>query len=269
MRTVQQLFVFIIAASVLSCASASGKQGAAVHDDAAGDSAAAENLMLTVRGINDNAPATISTSFTADGVSNGQKFKIEGTALFDRKGYYKISVVDYVFRSRVLDAYREMDSLYFYYPAEKKLLVDDVNRIDIYRYTGFQTSFDLIYTLLTGGIPMLSDSRVTKCVAGSEADSYNLVLENTDYMQNIYFKSGIPERIMIIHKTTRDRMEIYLKSRITKDKSVFYKSIRIVAPEKNISANINFLSPSLNAEIKPEKFKREVFKKDVEVIKVN
>jgi hypothetical protein len=64
-------------------------------------------------------------------------------------------------------------------------------------------------------------------------------------------------------------MEIYLKSRITKDKSVFFKSIRIVAPEKNISANINFLSPSLNAEIKPEKFKREVFKKDVEIIKVN
>lgn len=269
MITKKHIVIILTAVLLVSCATAAEKQPVTVQDAVTGDSAAAENLMLVIRTINDNAPATISTSFTADGINNGQKFKIEGTAVFDRKGYYKISIVDFVFRSRVLDAYREIDSLYFYYPAEKKLLVDDANRIDIYRYTGFQTSFDLMYTLLTGGIPMLRDSKVTKCVAGSETDSYNLVLENTDYMQNIYFKSGFPERIMIIHKTTKDRMEIYLKSRITKDKSVFFKSIRIVAPEKNISANINFLSPSLNAEIRPEKFKREVLKKDVEIIKVN
>lgn len=269
MITKQHLVIILTVASLLSCATAREKETATAQGTVTGDSSAAERLMLTVKEINDNAPATISTSFTADGVSNGQKFKIEGTAIFDRKCCYRISVVDYVFRSRVLDAYREIDSLYFYYPAEKKLLVDDVNKIDIYRYTGFQTSFDLMHTLFTGGIPMLRDSIVTKCVAGTEADSFNLVLENSEYMQNIYFKGGIPERIMIIHRVTKDRMEIYLKSRITKDKSVFYKNIRIVAPERNISANINFLSPSLNAEIKPEKFKREVFKKDVEVIKVN
>ena len=269
MITKQHLAVIFTAGLLLSCATAREKESVAAQGTVTGDSSAAERLMQTVKEINDNAPATISASFTADGVSNGRKFKIEGTAVFDRKCCYKIAVVDYVFRSRVLDAYREMDSLYFYYPAEKKLFVDDVNKIDIYRYTGFQTSFNLMHTLFTGGIPVLSDSRVTKCVAGTGADSFNLVLENSEYMQNIYFKSGIPERIMIIHKATKDRMEIYLKSRITKDKSVFYKNIRIVAPEKNISANINFLSPSLNSEIKPAKFKREVFKKDVEVIKVN
>ncbi|HPS58558.1 MAG TPA: DUF4292 domain-containing protein [Spirochaetota bacterium] len=269
MITKQHLVIVLTVASLLSCATAAERETGAARGTVTGDSAAAGKLMLAVKEINDNSPATISTSFTADGASNGQKFKIEGTAVFDRKCCFKISVVDYVFRSRVLDAYREMDSLYFYYPAEKKLLVDDVYKIDIFRYTGFQTSFDIMYTLLTGGIPMLKDSSVTKCVAGTEADSFNLVLENSEYMQNIYFKGSVPERIMIIHKSTKDRMEIYLKSRITKDKSVFFKNIRIVAPEKNISANINFLSPSLNAEIKPEKFKREVFKKDVEVIKVN
>lgn len=269
MKLSKKLAAIFTAAILTSCATAPANDTVTAQDNQAGDTAAAERLMLAVNTINDNAPATISTSFTADGANNGQKFKIEGTAVFDRKCCYKISVVDYVFRSRVLDAYREMDSLYFYYPAEKKLLVDDVNRIDIFRYTGFQTSFDLMYTLLTGGIPVLKDSRVTKCVAGSEPDSYNLVLENTGYMQNIYFKGEIPERIMIIHKATKDRMEIYLKSRITKDKSVFYKNIRIVAPGRNISANINFISPSLNGEIKHAKFRREALKKDVETIKVN
>lgn len=269
MKLLINLTAILTVMTMVSCATTPANDTAASQKKLTGDSAAADRLMLAVSEINDNAPATISTSFTADGVNSGQKFKIEGTVIFDRKGYYKIAVVDYVFRSRVLDAYREMDSLYFYYPAEKKLLVDDVNRIDIYRYTGFQTSFDLMYTLLTGGIPILNDSRVTNCVAGSEPDSYNLVLENTGYMQNIYFKDGNPERIMIIHKSTKDRMEIYLKSRITKGKSVFYRNIRIVAPEKNISANINFLSPSLNGEIRPEKFRREAFRKDVETIKVN
>lgn len=271
MNTGRQLLAVIIAASLLACATAAEKETVTGQENAAvkGDSATAERLMLTVKEINENSPATISTSFTADGVSSGQKFKIEGTALFDRKGCYKISVVDYVFRSRVLDAYREMESLYFYYPAEKRLLVDNVNRIDISRYTGFNTSFDLMYSLLTGGIPMLKDSKVTNCIAGDGSDSYNLVLENSEYMQNIYFRAGVPERIMIIHKTTKDRMEIYLKSRITKDRSVFYKNIRIVAPERNISVNINFSSTVLNSEINPAKFKREAFKKDVEVIKVN
>ena len=271
MKTTKQLFAIFICASFLSCATAAGKENVTGQADVSpeGDPLMAEKLMLSVKEFNDNAPVTISTSFSADGVSNGQKFKIEGTALFERKGYYKIAVVDYVFRSRVLDAYRELDSLYFYYPAEKKLLIDTVSKIDIYRYTGFQTSFELMHSLLTGGIPLIGQSRVTKCVAGDKPDSYNLVLQNNEYMQNIFFNSGIPERIMIIHRTTRDRMEIYLKSRIKRDKGVFYKNIRIVAPERNISANINFISPSLDTVIKPEKFKREVFRKDVEVIRIH
>ena len=269
MKTGRLLVIFLMAASLLSCSTSPRKEKTAGQGTVSGDPSAAERLMAAVVEINDNAPVTISTSFTADGISNGQKFKIEGTALFDRKGYYRIAVVDYVFRSRILEAYRDMDSLYFNYPAEKKLLIDNVNSIDLYRYTGFQTDFALMHTLLTGGIPLLRDSVITKCVAGSETDSFNLVLENGDYMENIYFRKNVPERIMIIHKVTKDKMEIYLKSRVTRDKSSFFKSIRIVAPGKNISVNIKFSSTTLNGKIRAEKFKPGKIKKGVTVIRVN
>ena len=271
MKSTKQLFAILVCASLLSCTTAADKKNVTGQTGAKleGDPLMAEKLMLSIKEINDNAPATINTSFSADGVNNGQKFKVEGTALFDRKGYYKIAVVDYVFRSKVIEAYRELDSLYFYYPAEKKLLIDAVNKIDIYRYTAFQTSFELMHSLFTGGIPLIGLSKVTKCVAGDKPDSYNLMLQNNEYMQNIYFNSDIPERIMIIHRTTRDRMEIYLKSSIKRNKGVNYKNIRITAPERNISANINFISPLLDGVIEPEKFKCEVFKKDVEVIRIN
>lgn len=260
--------VLLTAIGLFSC-STSGNKAVNDSQEIQTDSSAADALMLKITGINENSPLSVSSSFTADGVNNGQKFKIEGTVTFDRKGYYKISVLDYVFRSKVLDAYRDMDRLYFYYPVDKKLIIDDINKIDIYRYTGFRSDFDLIYTLLTGGVPLLKDAGTAKCVAGDEKGSFNLVLENSEYMQNIYFKNDLPEKIMLIHKSTRDRLEIYIKSHITDDKSLFFKNIRIVAPEKKIAVNIKFSSTKLNGEVKVEKFDPAKIKKDVEIIKVH
>ena len=109
--------------------------------------------MLILHEINSSSPDTISSSFTADGNTGEKKFRVEGKVAFDKKGYYKVSITDYVFKSPVIEAYRELDSLYFYYPAEKKLLIDDINKIDLSMYTGFKSDYKFIYTLLTGGIP--------------------------------------------------------------------------------------------------------------------
>jgi len=225
-------------------------------------------MLQRIAGINAGAPATISTSFTADGVSGGQKFKLEGTARFDRKGYYSISVLDYVFRSRVLDAYRSMDTLYFFYPAEKRLLIDDIKSIDIYRYTGFKTEFSFLFDLLTGGVPLITGGTIARCVPG-DGDSCSIVVENSDYMQSIFMKAGIPEKIMLVHRLSKDRLEIYLKSHITRDNCIFFTNIRIVAPERNISVNIKFSGTALNGAVKVESFNPGSLKKGTEIIRVN
>lgn len=255
-------------AAFLSCAAA-GNIKTETKQDTAVKPGSCDPLINILKEINSNAPSTISASFTADGINNGQKFKIEGTVQFDRAGFYSISVVDYVFRSKVLDAYRDADRLYFSYPAEKTLLTDDVNKIDISRYTGFKAEYMFMYTLLTGGIPVIKEGKPVNCVPGDSADSFNLVFESGDYMENIFIRAGVPEKIMVIHKTTKDRMEIYLKSPVIKDKSIFFKSIRIVAPERKVSVNIKFSGTKLNEPVKVDRFNPDKVKKGTEIIRVN
>ncbi len=233
------------------------------------ESIKAKSFLSSIKKINDSSPDSISSSFSADGYAGEKKFRVEGKSVFDKKGYYKVSIIDYVFQSPVIEAYRELDRLYFYYPVEKKLITDDVNKIDLSRYTGFQTDYKLLYTLLTGGIPLLDNYSVYKCLYDEKDKGYYLILQNDDFYENIFFKDDVPEKILFIHKLSRNKAEIYLKSMIKKDKSIFFKNYKIVAPELNTSINISFSNTVLNSSVNVGRLKLENLPKKVEVIKVN
>jgi len=229
----------------------------------------AKSLLFSIQKINGSSPDTILSSFTADGNAGEKKFRVEGRVAFDKKGYYKVTVIDYIFQSPVIEAYRELERLYFYYPAEKKLLTDDVNKIELSRYTGFNTDYKLLYSLLTGGIPLLDNYSVYKCLYDDKDKGYYLIIENNDFFENIFFKDDVPEKILFIHKLSRNKAEIYLKSMIKKDNSIFFKNYKIAAPELNTSINISFSKPLLNTAVNVERLKPEKLSKNVEVIKVN
>ena len=229
----------------------------------------AKELLAVIQGINDSSPETISSAFNADGNNGEKKFRVEGRVAFNKKGYYKISVLDYIFQSPILEAFRELDRLYFYYPTENKLFVDDIKKIDLNRYTGFKVEFNLLYTLFTGGIPLISNSSVYKCLYDENEKGYNLIIQNEDFFQNIFFKDNVPEKILFVHKLSRHKAEIYLKSVIKKDESIFFRKIKIVIPELNIAVNIDFSRPALNTSVTIEKFNKEKLPKKVEVIVVN
>lgn len=198
-----------------------------------------------------------------------KKFRVEGTLDFDKKGYYKIKIVDYVFKSTVLEAYRELDRLYFYYPAENRLLVDDAGKIELSMYTGFKTSYKLLYTLLTGGIPVIDKFTVFKCLHNEKEKGYNLIIENDEYFENIFFVDDVPEKILFIHKLSRDKSEIYLQTILKKDKSRFFKNYKIVVPEKNTSINLNFLKPQMNTAVSVNKLNQGKLPKQTEIVKIN
>ena len=86
----------------------------------------AKEFISIINSINSSSPETISSSFTVDGNTGEKKFRLEGKAVFNKSGYYKITAIDYVFQSPIIEAYRELDELYFFYPPEKKLIVDDI-----------------------------------------------------------------------------------------------------------------------------------------------
>jgi len=60
----------------------------------------AKKFLSLIHEINAASPDTISSSFTADGITGDKKFRVEGSVNFDKKGYYKIKILDYVFKSR-------------------------------------------------------------------------------------------------------------------------------------------------------------------------
>jgi hypothetical protein len=233
-----------------------------------GDKAKSSELIRVLDEINASAPDTINSSFTADGETSGKKFKVEGRAVYDRKGYFFLSLKDFIFRSPVIDVYREAERLYFYYPAEKKLVVDDVNKIDLYNYSGFKAEYGFIQTLFTGGIPLIKGYNVSRLLK-EEGNAYYLILENSDYFENIYLKNGVPEKILLMHKESKNKAEIYLKSMIRKDKSSFFKRIKIVAPGLGVSMELSFSSPVLNKAVKVQSIEPLKKKKGIEIIKVN
>jgi len=268
-RQNKKIFGLIFALSLFFVSCAATQQGVEQGKDVTAiPDAKSVELLTILKEINGNSPDTIRASFTADGDTSGKKFRLEGKALFDKKGYYSVSLTDYVFKSPVMNAYRELDRLYFYYPAEKKLLADDINKIDFYRYSGFKADFGFMQTLFTGGIPVIINYSVNKVLREGES-SYFLILENKDYFENIFFSGGIPEKILLIHKQSRDKAEIYLKSMTRREKSIFYRSIRIVAPGLGVTMQISFSKPVLNEPVKVETVEPVRMKKGVQLIKVN
>lgn len=259
--------LWALALIIISCATTQtdSSQG---KDLMEGDKAKSAELIRALDAINAASPDTINSSFTADGETSGKKFKVEGKVLYDKKGYYFVSMKDFVFRSPVVDAYRDAEKLYFYYPAEKKLVIDDVNKINFYNYTGFKADYSFIQTLFTGGIPLVKGYSVSRLLK-EEGDAYYLILENSDYFENIYFKGGIPEKILLIHKESKNKAEIYLKSITRKDKSSFFRKVKIVAPGLGVSMNLSFSGPVLNGDVKVPGIEPLKKKKEVEIIKVN
>jgi hypothetical protein len=161
-----------------------------------------------------------------------------------------------------------MNRLFFYYPAEKKLLLDDVNKIDIHNYTGFRAEFAFIQDMFSGKIPLLADYSVNK-VLQEIGETYYLILENDQYFENIYIKKNIPEKILIIHKKTKEKTEIYLSSVMEKDKSIFYKKVKIIAPSINLFIDIKFTNTKINEPIQIPRAEIQKFKKNIEIIKIN
>lgn len=259
-------YIIVLLASILFISGCSSVHKPELSD---AESIKAKSLLSIIKKINDSSPGTILSSFTADGNAGEKKFRVEGRAAFDKKGYYKVTITDYVFQSPVIEAYRELDRLYFYYPVEKKLFADDVNKIDLSRYTGFKTDYNLLYTLLTGGMPVIDNYSVYKCLYDETEKGYNLIIENEDFFENIFFKDDLPVKILFIHKLTRNKAEIYFKSMIKKDKSIFFKEYKIVAPDLNTSISISYLKPLLNTPVSVGKLKMENLPKKVEVIQVN
>lgn len=259
--------VLPFAAVMISCSGIEKKDVSEAVLSGAGDEKAAE-LKSRISEINNNMPSTISSNVTIDGDNKGKKFRFEGTFLHNSSGYTQLKLADYIFKGPVLDFYKNQNDLFFYYPTERKLYTDLIEKINFETYTGFPVDFSFAYTLLTGGVPLIKGGVVVKALAEANEDAYHLLIESDEFFQNIYFKKDIPEKILVIRKKSMEKIEVYINSYKKKDNSIFFSKTRVVVPGSDFSLNINFTGIRLNDPLQIDPFQIEKIK-GAEVIRVN
>lgn len=266
----KKLFIFLLSASIaasINCAGIEKKNGADLPVTGADDAKSSE-LQGRIKEINDNRPLSISSNVTVDGDTRGKKSRFEGSFIYDSKGLARLALVDYIFKGPVFDFHRDMNNIYFYYPSERKLYADKSDKIIFSNYSGFPVDFEFVYTLFTGGIPVIKNVTSVKSLGEESGDSFHLIMESRDYFQNIYFKKDMPERILVLHKMSREKIEIYLQAHRVKDKSYFFNRVRIVVPGTDSSINLNFTRTRINEPVRIEPFRPESIR-GAELIRVN
>jgi len=199
----------------LSCAGRSVAEDRSIRD--AGEEKV-RNLMGKINEMNENAPVAFTAGFVVDGrVGKNKKFKTLGEIIHSAASKKtRISFLDSVFRSPMTVVLQDDRSLKFYLPVEKKMYLDNVDLIDLKSYVDVPVDYRFISSLAAGRIPLIPGYTVKQGVA--QADSapgspgeYYIILENLNHYQTISLKNEIPNKIMLLNKATRDKMEFYLE----------------------------------------------------------
>lgn len=212
----------------------------------------AEKLVETVKKFNEKSPESISASLFIDADMQNQNYKATGNAVLNRNtGNISLTLHDYVFKSPLFNFIEENDRLYFYYPADRKLLVDHPDKIKMSVYTELDIDYYLIKGMTTGRMPFLKNYKINRAAKDPEKDEYYLVLENSSYFQTIFIENEKPVKTMIIDKSTGSRQEIHFSNYHTSGDTGIFRRVRILAPDRRIDVKVELNNVRLNTGEKP------------------
>jgi hypothetical protein len=212
---------------------------------------AIRDMVDRISAINKKSPGSYAADFTIDGTIGEKTYKLLGNAQFSRKQrVMHIAFLDFIFRSPITTLFQEGDVIRIYYPVDKKLYVDNVKTIDLANYGGVSMNFDLLYSLVTGAIPLIPDYTVKQGLTGNDGKESMLIVENARFFETISFNGNDPDKIKLIDKNTREKLELYMKKPITQGESLFFSNVMIIAQSARIRLDITFSRIRLNAPLK-------------------
>ncbi len=247
-----KIAVLIIAAAACGCATSAFRDDAAPADQYHPSGKDGIRTMVnSISDINRKSPESYALDFTIDGVYGEKKYKMLGSAQFNRKQRtMHVAFVDFIFRSPVTTMLQEGDVIRVYYPVEKKMFVDSFKKIDLANYGGISIDFSLFHDLITGIIPLISGYSVKQGLAANNGKGSMLILENPRYYETISFQGKDPDKILLVNKKTRDRLEIYVKKPVVQGNCRIYSNVMIVAQTARLRLDITFKRIQLNAPVK-------------------
>ncbi len=227
-----------------------------------------KTLLAIIAGINKGAPQSIQSSFALTGRKGGKKFSFDGRLRYDAKGVENIFLKDYIFKSPLVNYYRIKDQLYFHFVPEKKIYIDSCKTIELFRYTGVRTDFNFLHDIAVGHIPLLPKYSIKKSV-NMGGDRSVVILEDDSFYESIFFKNNVPDKLLLVHKKTGEKSEVYFKSVMRKGNLFFAKKLLVILPGKSLRLKVRFFSTRLNKGSGAFKFKSSGIKRGIRVIKMN
>lgn len=231
-------------------------------------------LVSKIQEINANSPKVFTANFVVDGrVGKNKKFKTLGELVFSGElKKMKISFIDSVFRSPMTILLQEDRSLKFYLPVDKKLYLDNADTINLKEYVDVRIDYGFLSGLALGRIPLISDFIIKQGVSQQDAKTesakeYYVILENSMLYQTISMKNEIPSKIMLMNKSTKERMEFYLENPVRNNNVLYYKSIRFISLQSGDRINVIFNSLNFNPRIKVDRDLTLTIPKNTEIIR--
>jgi hypothetical protein len=204
-----------------------------------------------VEDYNAKIPRSFSGTFTLLGNTGKEKIQASGSALYDsERSLMEIVFLDYFFKTPLTVMLQDKSRLYFYFPVDKKLFIDDQSTINIKNYYPIDISFNFIYQLMVGKIPMLRKYRVVKGVATQTPGEFFLIIENENFYETIAFKSGSVEKIKLMNKESREEFEVYFKRSMRDNEVNFFREIKLKGVTKKLTLSIEFTRVQLNVPVK-------------------
>jgi hypothetical protein len=264
MRINNSLFVKAgIAALAIVTAAAGGCTTGAFRDDSAlagqyhpSGKERIRAMIDSISDINRKSPESYTLDFTIDGTYGEKKNKMLGSVQFNRKQRtMHVSVVDFIFRSPMMTFLQEGDVVRVYYPVEKKLYADNIKTINLANYGGISIDFRMFQDLITGVIPLITGYSVKQGLADNNGKGSMLILENPGFYETISFQGNDPDKILLINKTTREKLEIYVKNPVAQGTSRIYSNIMIISHSVPLRLEVTFKKIQLNTPVKVKTIK--------------
>jgi hypothetical protein len=251
MKAIGVLVVFL-AVSAASCGSGELREGELAQGAFAPADRDAVRIMLEgVSALNKKSPASFRADFRIDGSAGARKYSLLGSAEFSRRErLLHVAFMDFIFKSPVATFLQDGDAIRIYYPIEKKMFVDSVTTFDLANYGGVGIGYDLLYDIATGAFPLIRGYRVKQGLAENGGNGSMLVLENGTFYETISLKGGTPDKILLINRKTREKLEVYIKKIISQDSSVFFSNVVVVSIANGLRLNIDFSKVKLNVPVK-------------------
>ena len=232
-------------------------------------------LLDRILEINRNAPSSFRASFVIEGtIKKNKKFKSLGKAEFLNSPLaMQVSFIDFIFRSPLTVLAQDGNVLKFYFPAEKKLYLDRADGIDMREYVEIAIPFRFIQMLITCRIPLIDDytvkSRISEKDTGKPGNGGKyVIIENGSYFQTISFDRDIPNKILLVSKNSREKMEFYLQKPFRKNNILAYRQIKFISLKTGQKAVVNFSSIDFNVRLDAKKVSGVKTDKNTQTIRV-